>query len=932
MAQPWLKYQDQAPTTISGEDVVIARDPYKQNAEARAVAGEGRAQEDQAMQRAKFEQDQERLRIEREKLKTETIKATEGQSKAAGFLTRALRANKVYEDQGIGARSLFGQTMAATVPGLLNTLPSAIGNSDERQVADAMQDDFIAATLRYESGAAIPPAEIEAQRRRYFPVAGDGEDAIREKAVLRQNAIDALVASAGGLGEKALQEFMAGQGDPAKEPAKEVGLSAAATYSTEQDKAIAAAVQKAFQSGGGVAELKAAAEAAGGVVSPADLAAFTQAIEARAKKQPVTFTPAQTGRRGAVSQALGQAVMTPVGTAVAGATNAAGLGALSLFAGDQVKGLESLNPTSAVIGEIAGAAVGTGALGALTKKGVGRVSGTLAERLTGGGALGALGRTAATDAAYGGIYAANTGEDIGTGVALGALGSVVGQGVAAGARRAAPALRGLFRGNGDEVVPPFDGGPGGGAPPRNPGEPSSVAGAAADVVMPDAGDLSGQADEPFIPRTFRSNDAGASGTSDEMLRLSQAESLPVPVNLTTGAASRDAEQLAFEKEQIFGPLGKPLRDRAEENNLQILQNFDRFIDLTGAQAPDIPATGNAVIKALSQGYKQAKDRVNVAYKRAEAAGEMAEPVPYKAITDYIAEQTPTVREKLAPVLQAVAEQLRKNDPEGTGAIPLNALEDVRKLINKAAAPGTADASYGSELKGLIDQATEGKGGALYRKARALRIEQARKFENRAVVERLVANVKNKADAKTTSEEVFRKSILNESPEDIKFLRHALKTSGPDGRQAWKELQGATVRHIQDAATANVNLTSSNEKVVSAAALNKVVTQLDKNGRLDAIFDPATAQRIRDLRDVVQYVNTVPPGTSINNSGTARTLLAALAEMGITGGATGVPLPLITGLKVLRGAVQDNRIKKKIAQSLIPKNSMMASQSGEYTVN
>jgi hypothetical protein len=266
----------------------------------------------------------------------------------------------------------------------------------------------------------------------------------------------------------------------------------------------------------------------------------------------------------------------------------------------------------------------------------------------------------------------------------------------------------------------------------------------------------------------------------------------------------------------------------------------------------------------------------------------------------------------------VAEQLRKNDPDGTGTIPINAIEDVRKLINKATTPGTADANYGGELKGLIDQATEGKGGALYQRARALRIEQARKFENRAVVERLVSNVKNKADAKTTSEEVFRKSILNESPEDIKFLRSALKTSGKDGRQAWRELQGATVRHIQTESTKNVNLTAGNDPVVSAAALNRVVNQLDQNGRLDAIFDPATATRIRDLRDVVQYVNTVPPGTSINNSGTARTLLAALAEMGGMGAMTGIPLPVVSGLRALRNSVQDNRIKKKIAQSLIPK--------------
>lgn len=698
---------------------------------------------------------------------------------------------------------------------------------------------------------------------------------------------------------------------PQGSDATPVAITSGESFSTDQDKAIAAAVQSAFQQGGGVQELKAAAEQAGGQVRPEDLASFQQAIEARDKKQAVTFNPQKTGRRSPVAQAAGEALMTPAGTAVTGAVNAAGIGALSLFAGDQVQGLEALNPKSAVIGEIAGSALGTGALAAGARQGIGRVSSTLAERLAGGGMKGALARTAATDAAYGGIYAANTGEDVGTGVALGALGSLVGAGVGAGVKRAAPAFRGMFRGNGDEVLPPFDGGPGGGTQP--------IAGAT-DSAAPSTAPV----DEPFIPTTTRSNDAGASGTSGEAMRLSQAEGLPVPVELTRGAAARDADQLAFEKEQIFGPLGAPLRTRAEENNLQVLQNFDRFMDMAGAKLPDLASTGNAVTKALSQGFEAAKGRVDVAYKRARAAGHMAEPITYKEITDFIGEQTPTTREKLAPVLNAVSEQLRKLDPEGTGEVPLNALEDVRKMITQLTEVGTANGNMGGQLKGMIDASTEGKGGALYKKARAMRIEQARKFENRAVVERLVANVKNKADAKTESNKVFEKSILNESPEDIKFLRHALKTSGPDGRQAWKELQGATIRHIQDAATSNVNLTSTNEKVVSAAALNKVVESLDKSGRLDVIFDPVTATRIRDLRDVVQYVNTVPPGTSINNSGTARTLAALMAEMTVTSGAnyalfgSAMPVPLVSGIKILKAGIKDNRIKKKIAQSLMPR--------------
>jgi len=934
----WEQDETIQPATAPGYPGVIQGQPSQSK-----MRDEARKDEDQAMQRENLRLSQEAAARAEQSASRLSVSDNDALRRKIAAFGKLLRSAQDFKDEYSGFGAGIENTAQAYSPVQVGTPGQRDWWSEFKAADNLIRNELFGASLSAgEKGAyaetsvepGMNPREVRTNITRRLEEAkgelGRIVNSLREGGY-SQKQIDATLGDYKPFisGEKPLVT----ERKPEDAPPLEMAVSGGETYSTDVDKAINAAITKVFQEGGSVEDLKAAAEAAGANVTPDDLANFKQAVDARAKRQPVNFIPTRTGRRNVVSQVLGEAAMTPLGTAVTGFTNAAGLGALSLVAGDQVKGLEALNPKAGFTGELAGSALGTAALAKAAKMGVGRVSSTLAERMAGGGALGAVAREVGKDAAYGGIYGANTGEGFVTGSALGALGSLGGQAVGAVAKRALPAFGRMIGANADEVTPPFGGGPDGG--PVG-GAREAVPGMAADAVMPDAQDVANSADDPFAPVTRRFNDAGASGTSGDIMRLSKAEGLPVPVELTQGAATRDAEQLAFEKEQIFGPLGGPLRARAEENNAQILQNFDRFIDMTGAELPDLASTGNAVTKALSAGYKQAKDRVNVAYKRAEAAGELAEPVSYKDVADFIAEQTPTTREKLAPVLNAVSEQLRKNDPEGTGQISLNALEDVRKLINRAAALGTADANYGNQLKGLIDQATEGKGGALYKKARALRIEQARKYENRAVVERLVANVKNKADAKTTSDEVVRKSILTESPEDIKFLRHALKTSGKDGRQAWRELQGATIRHIQEQATKNVNLTANNEPVVSAAGLNRVVNELDKSGRLDAIFDPATAQRVRDLRDVVQYINTVPPGTSINNSGTARTLIAYMAAMGTEAGGmaalTGIPVPVITGLKALRGVVKDNRIKKKISQSLIPKNSISAAQSGDYMVN
>lgn len=131
------------------------------------------------------------------KVKSAAAESTEGERKAGAFLTRALGAEKSYLETGVGPRSLIGQSIKDSHPDLLNALPGFIGNSPERQVADTNQDEFIAATLRQDSGAAIPPDEMERQRRIYFPMPNDGPEVIEAKRQARQRAIEGLVASSG---------------------------------------------------------------------------------------------------------------------------------------------------------------------------------------------------------------------------------------------------------------------------------------------------------------------------------------------------------------------------------------------------------------------------------------------------------------------------------------------------------------------------------------------------------------------------------------------------------------------------------------------------------------------------------------------------------------------------------------------------------------
>lgn len=415
---------------------------------------------------------------------------------------------------------------------------------------------------------------------------------------------------------------------------------------------------------------------------------------------------------------------------------------------------------------------------------------------------------------------------------------------------------------------------------------------------------------------------GAAATPAELARYEQARSLPVPMNekLTAGEVTRNPEILAFEKEQIRGPEGQPLRTRAEEKNLAVMQNVDALFEMTDAQAASSVEAGGAVQKALMDGYQAAKNRTRAAYKAAEKAGEMEAYVTLEPVVDYI--NANIAESDLAPILNAA-----KKKALATGAATLDAdgnlvatpitlqkAEGLRQTFQRAGYEG-ADMFHGRQLRDVYDAATEGLGGNMYALARKTRREQAMKFENRAVVSRLVSNVKGMDDPRVYADQVFQKSILGAAPQEITFLKRVLQTSGDDGKQAWKELQGSLIRHIEQQATKGNGMDSQGRPLVSSNQLHKAVQDMDSNGRLDIVLGKKNAATVRDLNEVVRYITTAPPGTQINNSGTSMALMMAIGEAGSAGALTGLPIPAVSIIKALGAQIKSAKLRTKINKTL-----------------
>ncbi|QZP07768.1 hypothetical protein [Caenibius sp. WL] len=181
---------DQFDAAPSGDPIIAPPDPYKANAEARAA-------EDQRMQRAANERadraEARAVNAERRAAAKDAQGSVE-QNKTKGFLTRAIQANQDFSKLGdVQPRSVPGQAFADAYPNLANSLTS----DANRQLAEQAERAFIAAILRYDSGAAIPPSEFATQGQIYFPRPGDGPEVLAQKAQARLVALQGLKDSAG---------------------------------------------------------------------------------------------------------------------------------------------------------------------------------------------------------------------------------------------------------------------------------------------------------------------------------------------------------------------------------------------------------------------------------------------------------------------------------------------------------------------------------------------------------------------------------------------------------------------------------------------------------------------------------------------------------------------------------------------------------------
>ena len=395
---------------------------------------------------------------------------------------------------------------------------------------------------------------------------------------------------------------------------------------------------------------------------------------------------------------------------------------------------------------------------------------------------------------------------------------------------------------------------------------------------------------------------GAAETSAAALR--QERALRQDIRLTKGEQNPELGLQQFESDIVKQnpKIAKPLIELKAAQKQDIINRIEKLAGETGAEFAD-PANarqiGVIVDKTMVNQYDKEFKAYKAKYELADNAGETLQEVPYQSVIDYINNQTPTTRKSLAPILQDTLEQLKLNDPNGTGKISIRAFDDIYQNINKKVEFGTPNSTYGKEIKNLINQSTEGAGGDLYREARTAREKLANDFENNYRVAKLLDTKGKYADRAVALDDVFKHVVLDGSLEEMQTVTKILKRAGPEGEQAYKELQGQTIEHLKDQLTKNAN------GELSFAKFKTAIDTLDREGKLEYIYGKTGRDKLMDLRATVQDALVKDP-RAVNWSNSGNVVLRGLDAL------AALRFP---GAQKAAEMAQNVSLKKKVAESV-----------------
>lgn len=327
------------------------------------------------------------------------------------------------------------------------------------------------------------------------------------------------------------------------------------------------------------------------------------------------------------------------------------------------------------------------------------------------------------------------------------------------------------------------------------------------------------------------------------------------VEPTLGNVTRDPAQVRFEQQSAGLESGRALHQRTIEQdaglNKSVADLKDKG-DVKGSQDINKADTGRNVRTAVEAKKAAADQEVNRLYDKARSAGETKELIDLDPLHKFLETVEPEALS--VPELNSVKAMVQKLGEIGEkdghpGMATIDQLESMRQRVNQLGQRDGSVKKFMGDVRNGIDTMTEGKGGDLYKEARAKRKAVGTEFEEQGGVANIV-DKKSQTDYKVAGEDVWHKTVISGSTADlgnvIKTLRTAEENQKPAAIQALKDTQARAIDHIMEEANKTGNFSPAGFKRAFDQIGEEKLTLLLGKDAVKALKD--AQQTGRDLKN------------------------------------------------------------------------------------
>lgn len=384
--------------------------------------------------------------------------------------------------------------------------------------------------------------------------------------------------------------------------------------------------------------------------------------------------------------------------------------------------------------------------------------------------------------------------------------------------------------------------------------------------------------------------AGQTPTPQTLSNVAEAASLPVPIPLLRGQASRDPMQFAKEQNLrgITG-VGEPITQILGDQNKAFIANLDAM----GAKnAPNVVDAGRTAIDAINKLDEQARNNVTAAYTAFKNSTGKDLDVPLQGLAqDYARVSHDFGMDNIPQGVRNHLNELGLLSGTQKRVFTIEDAEGLLKVINKNYDPkNKVSSSALDELRRSVQGAiTDGAGGDAVgaeaaQLAAAARGMAKKRFDLMDAIPAYRAAVSG-----AEPDKFIQKHFWNGNVSEIAGLKGLLSMDP----QALASVKSSIMGDLKQTA---LNDRSAERGIFSEAQFNRTIRDQNNAKRLQALFEPKEVQGLNSLGNVAEVALLAPKAAAVNTSNTAGAA-ANLVQGAVKGGLGTQALSHVGGMDI-----------------------------------